>query len=155
MKNKIKFYLIRPFMILSAISLANLFELVFHPTWIPMTTLHQETDLIITHLPISIQINNVLRTYHQLPLWNIFQFSGQPFVADPLTGYWYLPNWLTFIFPYPITFNFLFLVHFFWSGLGMFLFLLKLKLGNVAALFGAICWMGTPKIGRASCRERV
>jgi len=111
-----------------------------------MTAFHQETDLIITHLPIAVQINHVLRTYHQLPLWNVFQFSGQPLVADPLVGYWYLPNWLTFIFPYPISFNFLFLVHFFWSGLGLFLFLKKKKVGDNAALFGAICWMGTPKL---------
>jgi len=132
--------------ILLGFSIVLLIDFIIHPNWIPLFEGFPENDLITTHLPISIQINHVLKNYHQIPLWNVFQFSGQPLVADPLAGYWYLPNWLTFVFPYPITFNFLFLVHFILSGLGMFIFLRKLKVGEGAALFGALVWMGTPKI---------
>jgi len=107
---------------------------------------YQETDLLSTHLPMSKQINYVISTYHQIPLWNIFQFSGQPLVADPLSGYWYLPNWLTFLFPVPLTFNALLFLHLVWSGIGMFFFLSKKRLTNISTLFGALCWMGTPKI---------
>ncbi|MHB8134700.1 MAG: YfhO family protein [Anaerolineaceae bacterium] len=123
-----------------------LHPIVFHPTHIPMLADYQETDLLSTHLPISKQINYAISTFHQIPLWNIFQFSGQPLVADPLSGYWYLPNWLTFLFPFPITFNILIFLHLVWSGIGMYIFLTKKRLMNIPALFGALCWMGTPKI---------
>ncbi len=120
--------------------------LVIHPNWLPMPLIDQTTDLLITHLPISQQVNFVISHFQQIPLWNSFQFSGQPLAADPLSGYFYPPNWILFLFPVPITFNFLFYLHIVWSGIGVYFFLKKKDLHNLSALFAALCWMGTPKL---------
>ena len=123
-----------------------LWPLVIHPTWIPMTYKPSATDFLITHLSIARQVHNVLFEYGQIPLWNIFQFSGQPLTADPLSGFGYLPNWLAFLFPYAVTFNLLCLLHLIWSGWGMLTLLENYKLKPATCMFAAVAWIGAPKL---------
>jgi hypothetical protein len=106
----------------------------------------QNTDMLVTHLPIARYVHSVMEQYHQIPLWNSLQFSGQPLAADPLTGYWYLPNWLTYIWPQPAAFNVLFVLHYTWAGLGLFILMKSYGLRSSAAFLSAIIFIGTPKL---------
>ncbi len=131
---------------LLALSLLFLWPLALHPNAIPMPQTYHTTDLLLTHLPNALYIHDSLLRYHQLPLWNSLLFSGQPFAADPLSGYAYLPNWLTVAFPSPAAFNLLFWLHLAWAGLGMYSFLRANRVRPPAALFAAAAFMGTPKL---------
>src|SRR5450756_1260802 len=127
-------------------ALLNLFPIISHPEQIPMPLVVQGTDFVITHLPVAVYVHNNLAQYGQIPLWNTTMMSGQPFAADPLSGYWYLPNWLTFWQPYPWMFSLLFLLHLCWSGWGMFTFLKIEGMLPAGALLAALAWMATPRL---------
>lgn len=111
-----------------------------------MTAELQYTDLLTQHLPISQFVHQAITEYHQFPLWNSHQFSGQPFVGDPLALYAYPPYWLTYLFPYPITFNLLIILHMAWTGLGIFCFSIRSGLGQIPAWFAVVLWMGFPRL---------
>ncbi|HEX7566987.1 MAG TPA: hypothetical protein VF355_00320, partial [Anaerolineaceae bacterium] len=127
-------------------ALLNLFPIISHPEQIPMPLVVQDSDFVITHLPVAVYVHNNLAQYGQIPLWNTTMMSGQPFAADPLSGYWYLPNWLTFWQPYPWMFSLLFLLHLCWSGWGMFTFLKIEGMLPAGALLAALAWMATPRL---------
>ncbi len=131
---------------LLALSLLYLWPLALHPNAVPMPLTYHVTDLLLTHLPNALYIHDVLARYHQLPLWNSLLFSGQPFAADPLSGYWYLPNWLAVAFPTPAAFNLLFWLHLAWAGWGAYAFMRANQVRRPAALFAAAAFMGTPKL---------
>ncbi len=131
---------------LPVLALLFLWPLVLHPNAIPMPLTYQTTDLVLTHLSNAMYVHETLRQFGQLPLWNSQLFSGQPFAADPLSGYWYLPNWLVVAFPVPAAFNALFWLHLTWAGLGMYAFLRSNGLRKPAALFAGAAFMGTPKL---------
>jgi hypothetical protein len=138
-----------PFRWMAAIfllALIFLWPLVFHPDWIPMTGVYQNTDYLVTHLPYARYIHAQWSAQGHPPLWNSSILSGMPLVADPLSGYFYFPNWLTYLFPTTFVFNLLFVFHIAWTGLGLFLFLRSDGLNPLPALFGAVAWMGTPKL---------
>ena len=61
------------------------------------------------------------------PLWNPYQFSGQPFFANPQHGMLYPLNGLFFLFPFDLAFNAIIVLHFFLGGLFTYLFLKDLK----------------------------
>ncbi|MDR3573992.1 MAG: YfhO family protein [Anaerolineaceae bacterium] len=127
-------------------ALVFLWPLVLHPNQIPMMGKTQLTDFVVSHLSYAQYIHNMWFTYGHAPLWNSSLLSGMPLIADPLSGYFYLPNWLTFIFPIPAAYNFLFFLHLAWTGWGLFLFLRTRPIRPLPALFGAIAWMGTTKL---------
>ena len=61
------------------------------------------------------------------PLWNPYQFSGQPFFANPQHGMLYPLNCLFFLFPFDMAFNAIIILHFFLGGLFTYLLLRDLK----------------------------
>lgn len=136
----------RPLLIIASLSLLYLHPLVFYPNHIPMTNILQVTDFTLSHLSYANYIHYRWMLDGHPPLWNSSMLSGMPLIADPLSGYFYIPNWLTFIFPFPIAYNILFVTHLLWTGLGMFLFVRKIGLSSDPALFSAAVWMGTPKL---------
>lgn len=129
-------------------SIAVLFNwpLVLHPNYIPMTSLTQVTDFLVAHLPYAQYIHGMWIQFGYPPLWNSVMLSGMPLVADPLAGYGYLPNWLLFIYPQPVSYTVLFIFHLAWTGIGLYKFLQNESIHPAAALFGAIAWMGTPRL---------
>ena len=65
------------------------------------------------------------------PLWNPYQFSGQPFFANPQHGMLYPLNSLFFLFPFDMAFNAIIILHFFLGGLFTYLFLKDLKARSI------------------------
>jgi len=127
-------------------AILSLLPLIAHPENGPMPLVQQQTDFNVTHLPIALYVHNTLAQYGYVPLWNAAILSGQPFAADPLAGYWYMPNWLTFWQPQPWMFTLFFLLHLFWTGWGMFTLMVSEKAGRAGALMAAIAWMATPRL---------
>jgi hypothetical protein len=132
--------------VLLAWALLTLLPLFAHPENGPMPLVVQQTDFTTTHLPIARYVHDALVQYGRLPLWNAAILSGQPLAADPLSGYWYLPNWLTFWQPYPWMFSLLFLLHLCWTGWGMFTLLKIEGMLPAGALLAALAWMATPRL---------
>ncbi len=104
------------------------------------------SDLLISHLPNAIFANRSFLSFHQFPLWNPLLLNGAPFAADPLSGLWYLPNWLTILFPYPITFNILFALHLMWAGWGMYRWARDDGFDVLPSLIGGLIFAGMPKL---------
>jgi hypothetical protein len=75
------------------------------------------------------------------PLWNPYQFSGQPFFANPQNAALYPFNGLFFLFPFDIAFNSIILLHFFLAGLFTYLFMRDLKVGSAGSLISGLIWM--------------
>ena len=104
------------------------------------------SDLVITHFPNAIFIRNSLSNWKEIPFWSNTILSGYPFAANPLSGLWYLPGWLTIFLPIPFAFNLLILLHLLLGGIGMYLFLRCEKIGILAAIVGAVSFELMPKI---------
>lgn len=102
------------------------------------------SDLSISHYPNAVFLLKSLQL-GQFPLWSSTILSGYPFAANPLSGIWYLPGWLAYIFPLPMGFNICVLIHLLWSGIGMWLFLKELGVEEIPAIAGAILWECLPK----------
>jgi hypothetical protein len=75
------------------------------------------------------------------PLWNPYQFSGQPFFANPQNAALYPFNGLFFLFPFDIAFNSIILLHFFLAGLFTYLLMRDLKVGSAGSLISGLIWM--------------
>lgn len=112
----------------------------------PMPRVPQNTDFFVTHWPIVRYVHDMISQYGTIPLWNSMILSGQPFAADPLSGYGYPPNWLTFWLPEPGMFTLLFLIHLVWTGWGMLKLLRAEGAGELPALLAAWIWMATPRL---------
>jgi len=55
-----------------------------------------------------------------IPWWNPYNFSGSPFIANPLVNIWYPLNWLYSIFPLSLAYAMHVSFHVFWAMLGMY-----------------------------------
>ncbi len=75
------------------------------------------------------------------PLWNPYQFCGQPFFANPQHGILYPFHILFFILPFDIAFNGIIVLHFFLAGLFLFLLLKELKASVTGALISSLVFM--------------
>jgi hypothetical protein len=109
-----------------------------HLSDFPFPPLSNYSDLAISHYPNAVYLFQSLQTWRQIPLWSDAILSGYPFAADPLSGIWYLPGWLAYLFPLPLGFNLDILLHLLWGGIGVFFFLRKEKKSDYAALAGSI-----------------
>ncbi len=75
------------------------------------------------------------------PLWNPYQFSGQPFFANPQHGILYPLNSLLFLFPFDVAFNAIIILHFFLGGVFTYLLLKDLKANSTGALLSGLIFM--------------
>ncbi len=75
------------------------------------------------------------------PFWNPYQFSGQPFFANPQNAILYPLNGLFFLLPFDMAFNTVILLHFFLGGLFTYLFLKDLKVNSTGALISGLIFM--------------
>jgi hypothetical protein len=75
------------------------------------------------------------------PLWNHYQFCGQPFFANPQHGMLYPLNSLFFLFPFDIAFNTIIILHFFLGGLFTYLFLKDLNVNSAGSLISGLIFM--------------
>ena len=103
----------------------------------PFPPLSNYSDLAISHYPNAIYLIQSLRDWQQIPLWSNTILSGYPFGADPLSGLWYLPGWIAYIFPLPLGLNLDVILHLLWGGIGVFFYLRKENKSDFSALAGA------------------
>jgi hypothetical protein len=75
------------------------------------------------------------------PLWNPYQFSGHPFLANPQYGILYPLNSLFFILPFDLAFNTIIIFHFFLGGLFTYLFVRDLRVRVTGALLSGLTFM--------------
>ena len=75
------------------------------------------------------------------PLWNSFQFSGYPFLANPQYAILYPLNSLFFLLPFDLAFNAIIILHFFLGGLFTYLFLRDLKVSSTGSLISGLIFM--------------
>lgn len=106
----------------------------------------QYSDLLITHWPNANFVHNSMVQYHQIPLWSNAILGGYPFFANPLAGLWYLPNWISNLWPSAAAFNLLFLIHLFFGALAIFLILREENIPPELAILGALIFELMPKI---------
>lgn len=104
------------------------------------------SDLTITHYPNSVYIRDSLSRDHTVPLWSDLIFSGYPFNADPLTGYLYPLNWITYFLPLPFAFNLLIILHAILGSFGLYQFLKCKNLSTLSAIAGGLLFGLMPKL---------
>jgi hypothetical protein len=104
------------------------------------------SDLLVAHLPNAILANRTLRLEGVLPLWNDQILAGMPFSADPLSGMWYPPMWLTFLWPSLAAFGLLFVLHLGWGGLGMARLMERQGLSPLPATVAGLAFSLGPKM---------
>ena len=75
------------------------------------------------------------------PLWDPYQFSGHPFLANPQHAILYPLNTLFFILPFDWAFNVIIILHFFLGGLFTFLFLRDLEVNSTGSLISGLIFM--------------
>jgi hypothetical protein len=119
--------------------------LTLRPQHVPFWTGAGFSDLLISHWPNAVWIQQSIAEWGQIPLWNPNILSGIPFAADPLSGLWYLPNWLAVAFPGAIAFNTLFWIHLTWAGLGAWALAREEGLSKWGAVLVGIVFGGAPK----------
>ncbi len=95
-----------------------------------------------------------------LPLWNPYQFTGTPFVANSQSAVFYPGNLLFYLFATPIAFGINALLHLTLCGWFTYLFMRRLKCGEFSSLlsgviftFGAwqVAWLPLPTFLATSC----
>lgn len=106
----------------------------------------QFSDVLITHWPNAQFTHFSLNEWGQVPLWNPTILSGMPFIADPLSGLWYPPNWLAVLHPSALAFNALFLVHLLLAFIGMWKLTRNLGVGKAGTVFAAMAFVISPKL---------
>lgn len=80
-----------------------------------------------------------LRAGH-LPLWNPYNSSGEPWLANPQTGVFYPPAWLFVVLPFATAYVLFLLAHLILLGWGAYLLFAR-KASRSAALMGATALM--------------
>ncbi|HVE70247.1 MAG TPA: hypothetical protein VNI54_02680 [Thermoanaerobaculia bacterium] len=75
-----------------------------------------------------------------LPLWNPYNASGEPWLANPQTGVFYPPAWLFVVLPFPTAYILFLYLHVVLLGWGAYL-LFSRAASQGAALLGAVALM--------------
>jgi len=78
--------------------------------------------------------------HFEIPQWTNGYHLGQPFLADPSTGSFYLPN-LLLLLPFPWSMNFLLVLHQWIFGAGLIAMLRLFGLSTAACFFGGAAGM--------------
>lgn len=113
---------------------------VFYPA-------HSEySDLLITHFPNAVWIQNSILHFGEIPLWSRLILSGYPFSANPLSGLFYFPAWWGLLFPQPAGIYLVVALHLLLGGVGMAKFLEEKHLPTSAAIFGGLAFETMPRI---------
>src|SRR5579859_5440537 len=75
-----------------------------------------------------------------LPLWNPYNASGEPWLANPQTGVFYPPAWIFLVIPFPTAYTLFLAFHIALLGCGSFLLFRRIASNN-AALIAALSLM--------------
>ena len=119
--------------------------LILDPDGFPFWCGAHYSDLLISHWPNAFYLRQSILKWSQFPLWNPTTLGGAPFAADPLSGLWYPPNWLTLVIPISLAFNLLFWLHLAWAAWGIRRLMRSEGVGWVGGWIAALAFSGTPK----------
>ena len=78
--------------------------------------------------------------HFRLPLWNPYNASGEPWLANPQTAVFYPPSWIFLIAPFATAYVLFLLLHVALLGFGGYLLFTRLA-SHRAALLGAVMLM--------------
>ncbi len=76
----------------------------------------------------------------RLPLWDLSQFSGYPFLSNPQVALFYLPTWLALILPVRLGISWYVLLHLVIAGVGMFAYVRFVSRSDGGALLAALAF---------------
>jgi hypothetical protein len=98
-------------------------------------------DIKFVYSPYKTFFSTSLKTYLELPLWNPYIFSGQPFLANPTAGILYPLNYLFALINVDYAFGYLFVIDTILIGLFTFLYSRAIKLSEFASLVSSVVFM--------------
>ena len=75
-----------------------------------------------------------------MPLWNPYQFSGSPHLANFQSAVFYPPNLAYLVLPQTIGWSLLFVLQVLFAGIFMYLYLKQLKISPLGAFFGSFSY---------------
>ncbi len=104
------------------------------------------SDLVISHFPLAVFIQDAVREYGQVPLWSDLYLSGFPLAANPLASLFYPFHWLALLLPLPLGLNITAVMHILFGGVGMYLLLRQEGVGRAAGVMGALSFEAMPKL---------
>lgn len=110
----------------------------------PQITL-RNVDLHIELIPTLQYGFQVLRS-GGFPLWNPYQYCGEPFLAVPYAGILYPPQWIFTIVSAPVGIEVMFVCHMVLGGLGMWALSRHFGASRMGGLCAAVTFMWSGKI---------
>ena len=107
--------------------------------------LPENLDLLLQFAPNATFLQREV-TAGRLPLWNPYVSAGVPFLADPGTAGWYLPNWIALLaLSTADAVRLLLIAHLAWAAAGMYWCARRaLRTGTAGAFVAAAVYAGGP-----------
>ena len=107
--------------------------------------LPENLDLLLQFAPNATFLQREV-TAARLPLWNPYVGAGVPFLADPGTAGWYLPNWIALLaLSTADAVRLLLIAHLAWAAAGMYWCARRaLRTGTAGAFVAAAVYAGGP-----------
>lgn len=115
------------------LTLVFFYQFLFHPTEL----ISPYSDIPGIFYFEKLLFVNTIYSFHQLPLWNPYIFSGSPFVGNPSTAMFYPLNYIFLIFPLASSFGLMFMLDIFLIGCFTYLFTRSLGLSRFASLLSS------------------
>jgi hypothetical protein len=108
---------------------------------VPATEMHAGSGDLYTQIyPMAHRATEILRSGH-IPLWNPFQFCGQPFLASVLYGIFYPLNFPYFLFSTQAAIEAIAVEHVFLTGLFTYAYARAIDISRVGSTAAAIIFM--------------
>lgn len=123
-------------LILATLTFVFFYKIILHPNQM----IFPAEDVLSIYSARKTFLLQSIKNYGEIPLWNPYIFSGQPFVSGEI-GVFYPIHILFFLFPIDLAFGYVFVIDIFLIGLFTFLFAKKINLGNFGSLIAAIVIM--------------
>lgn len=114
--------------------------LVYHAPLLLQGQTYYCRDIMHQHIPSFVFARQSL-SEGRFPLWNPYQFSGMPFLADPGSQLLYPPAWLLILLdPRRMLMTYI-ILHYMLAGIFMYLLLRDLGVAWLSAVAGSIAFM--------------
>ena len=102
--------------------------------------------LMLTHFPYAVLIKRSILEFQQIPLWSQLIYSGAPLAANPLSGLFYAPGWISLLFKLPAGLSITMAIHAVLGSWGMYYFLKEEHVSEIGAIAGGLIFGLTPKL---------
>lgn len=152
-----------PFLFQGKIPFAGDYQVTFFPPWSQYAQFNQPVknnvmpDVIDQLYPWKHLVITDWKA-GEIPLWNPYNFSGTPLLANYQSAPFTPLNLLFFAMPFTVAWGFLVLLQPLLAGVGMYFFARKLSISQIASTLSSVafmfcgfivCWMGYGTLGYA------